>query len=69
MLSLDKHFFSSTAHYRVDIQNLSDSTQGGQFLFVDHIEHGPIPLSHLKTLNLLPVMALSNFQMEKSPSA
>ncbi|MFI3047981.1 YdgA family protein [Pseudomonas coronafaciens] len=69
MVSLEKHFFSSTAHYRVDIQNLSDSTQGGQFLFVDQIEHGPIPLSRLKTLNLLPVMALSNFQMEKSPDA
>ncbi|WP_249583077.1 YdgA family protein [Pseudomonas viridiflava] len=69
MLSLERHFFSSTAHYRVDIQNLSDSTQGGQFLFVDHIQHGPIPLSRLKTLNLLPVMALSNFEMEKSPSS
>ncbi|MCD5997277.1 YdgA family protein [Pseudomonas sp. CDFA 602] len=69
MVSLDKHFFSSTAHYSVDIQKLTDSTQGGQFLFVDQIEHGPIPLSRLKTLNLLPVMALSNFQMEKSPSS
>ncbi|MBC3957573.1 MULTISPECIES: YdgA family protein [Pseudomonas] len=69
MVSLDRHFFSSTAHYRVDIQNLSDSSLGGQFLFVDQIQHGPIPLSRLKKLNLLPVMALSNFEMEKSPSA
>ncbi|KPB75341.1 YdgA family protein [Pseudomonas cannabina] len=69
LVSLDKHFFSSTAHYSVDIQNLADSTQNSQFLLVDQIEHGPIPLSRLKTLNLLPVMALSNFQLEKSPSS
>ncbi|WP_434678919.1 YdgA family protein [Pseudomonas sp. R1-18] len=68
MLSLDRHLFSSTAHYRVDVQNLADSSQSAQLQFVDNIEHGPLPLSRLKKLNLVPVMALSNFEMEKNES-
>lgn len=68
MVSLDRHLFSSTARYRVDIQNLADSSQSAEMQFVDNIEHGPLPLSRLKTLNLMPVMALSNFEMEKTES-
>lgn len=66
MVSLDRHVFSSTAHYRVDIQNLTDSTLSSELRFVDHIEHGPLPLSRVKRLNLVPVMALSNVEMEKT---
>lgn len=69
MLDLDRHIFSSTAHYRVDIQNLADSSQSAQLQVVDNIEHGPLPLSRLKTLNLIPVMALSNFELEKNESS
>jgi uncharacterized protein YdgA (DUF945 family) len=66
MVSLDRHVFTSTAHYRVDIQNLEDSTQSSEWLLVDHIEHGPLPWSRLKTLNLIPVMALSNAEIENN---
>jgi uncharacterized protein YdgA (DUF945 family) len=71
LVSIDRHVFSSTAHYRVNVQdpNLSADGTKAEFLFVDHIEHGPLPLSRLKALKLLPVMAQSNFEMEKSPSA
>lgn len=71
MLSIDRHVFSSTAHYRVVIhdENLSSEGNNAEFLFVDHIEHGPLPFSRLKSFKLLPVMAQSNFEMEQSPSA
>ncbi|RMQ51198.1 hypothetical protein ALQ04_01366 [Pseudomonas cichorii] len=71
LVSLERHFFSSTAHYRVELQSQDFARDGknAEFLFVDNIEHGPIPLSRLKTLKLMPVMALSNFQMEKNASS
>lgn len=71
MLSIDRHLFSSTAHYRVLVhdENLTTEGKNAEFLFVDNIEHGPLPLSRLKSFKLLPVMAQSNFQMEQSPSA
>ncbi|WP_426118784.1 YdgA family protein [Pseudomonas sp. DSP3-2-2] len=71
LLSIDRHVFSSTAHYRFVVQDPNLSTDGtsAEFLFVDRIEHGPLPFSRIKSLKLLPVMAQSNFEMEKSPSA
>lgn len=71
MLSIDRHLFSSTAHYRVRIhdEDLTTEDKNAEFLFVDNIEHGPLPFSRLKSFKLLPVMAQSNFEMEQSPSA
>lgn len=71
MLSIDRHLFNSTAHYRVLVhdENLNTEGKNAEFLFVDNIEHGPLPFSRLKSFKLLPVMAQSNFEMEKSPSA
>jgi uncharacterized protein YdgA (DUF945 family) len=71
MLSLDRHIFSSTARYRVVIhdKDLASDGKDVEFLFLDNIEHGPLPFSRLKSFKLLPVMAQSNFQMERSPSA
>ncbi len=71
LVSIDRRMFSSTAHYRVVIhdENLARDGKDAEFLFVDNIEHGPLPFSRLKSFKLLPVMAQSNFAMEKSPSA
>jgi uncharacterized protein YdgA (DUF945 family) len=71
MVSIDRHLFSSTAHYRVVIhdENLTSAGNNAEFLFVDNIDHGPLPFSRLKSFKLLPVMAQSNFEMEQSPSA
>ena len=67
LLSLDRHFFTSTAHYKLTFQEpkLNDGLPI-ELLFVDNIEHGPFPWSHLKTLNLVPVMAASNMALEKN---
>lgn len=70
LVSLDRGTFSSVAHYSLKVhdENLSADNQDVEFRFVDHIEHGPVPLSRLKTLNLVPVMALSQFELEKTPT-
>lgn len=70
LVSLDRGTFSSVAHYSLKVhdENLSAGNQDVEFLFIDHIEHGPIPFSRLKTLNLVPVMALSQFELEKNPT-
>ncbi|MDB6142896.1 MAG: hypothetical protein JWP80_1940 [Pseudomonas sp.] len=68
LISIERHVFSSTAHYRVNINSpqLGKGNEHLELLFVDNIEHGPFPWSRLKTLNLLPVMAASNYQLEKN---
>jgi uncharacterized protein YdgA (DUF945 family) len=68
LVSLDRHVFNSTAHYRVTIKSakLGKGNENLELLFVDNVEHGPLPWSRLKTLNLVPVMAASNYQIEKN---
>lgn len=67
LVSLDRHFFTSTAHYKFHIRNprLNDG-QPIELLFVDDIEHGPFPWSRVKSLQLVPVMAASNMALEKN---
>jgi uncharacterized protein YdgA (DUF945 family) len=67
LVSLDRHFFTSTAHYRFNVQS-PDFNQGQpvELLLVDNIEHGPFPWSRVKSLKLVPVMAASNMQLEKN---
>ena len=68
LASFERHLYTSTAHYRVDIQD--DTDMGKQpmvFLFEDHIEHGPLPWSRIKTLKWMPVMATSNYSLVKTP--
>lgn len=68
LVSLERHLFTSTAHYRVNVQskNLGKNNEKIELLFVDNIEHGPLPFSRLKSLKLLPVMAASNYEIEKN---
>lgn len=67
LLSLDRHFFTSTAHYKLNVQDPKfNDGKPVELLFVDNIEHGPLPWSRVKTLQLVPVMAASNLQIEKN---
>ena len=68
LVSLDRHLFTSTAHYRVNVQSksLGKNNEKIELLFVDNIEHGPLPFSRLRSLKLLPVMASSNYEIEKN---
>lgn len=68
LVSLERHLFTSTAHYRLKLQNLqlSEDNKDVELLFVDHIEHGPLPWSRLKSFKLAPVMVNSNYELEKN---
>jgi uncharacterized protein YdgA (DUF945 family) len=67
LLSLDRHFFTSTAHYKLNVQDPKfNDGKPVELLFVDNIEHGPLPWSRVKSLQLVPVMAASNLQIEKN---
>jgi uncharacterized protein YdgA (DUF945 family) len=70
LVSLDRGLFSSTAHYRVKAQGAitGEKDSNPEFLFVDHIEHGPLPFSRLVSLKWLPVMATSHYELEKNPT-
>ncbi|MCP1513874.1 YdgA family protein [Pseudomonas rhodesiae] len=68
LVSLERGVFSSTAHYRLKAQGsvFGEENPNPELLFVDHIEHGPLPFSRLVTLKWLPVMATSHYQLEKN---
>ncbi|MDH0635357.1 YdgA family protein [Pseudomonas sp. GD03860] len=67
LASLESHLFSSTARYRVKVKDMvvGDRLESFELGFVDRIEHGPLPLSRLKAFKLMPVMATSNYALEK----
>lgn len=69
LVSLERQLFSSNARYRIQFAGSLDGESPSHFeWFVsDRIEHGPFPLSRLQTLKLLPVMATSNYALERSP--
>lgn len=73
LVSLERGLLSSTAHYRLkakgDLATGGDESKAidGELLFVDHIEHGPFPLSRLVRLQLMPVMVKNNLELENSP--
>ena len=70
LLSLDRHFFNSDARYRVKFNGSLDgeAAQQLEWVITDRIEHGPFPLSRLKALKLMPVMATSNYALEANPA-
>ncbi|TFY88368.1 DUF945 domain-containing protein [Pseudomonas nabeulensis] len=70
LVSLDRGLFSSTAHYRLKGQGsfFGEENPNPELLFVDHIEHGPLPFSRLVSLKWLPVMATSHYELEKNPT-
>ena len=69
LVSIDRGLYSSTAQYRVNIQDESAGADAQPLVmqFVDHIEHGPLPWSRIKTFKWMPVMATSNYSLEKTP--
>ncbi|MDI1332899.1 MAG: YdgA family protein [Pseudomonas sp.] len=68
LVSLERHVFSSTAHYRLKGEGEMFGEAPVELLFVDHIEHGPLPFSRLMSLKWLPVMATSHYELERTPT-
>ncbi|MGE8065450.1 YdgA family protein [Pseudomonas sp. NPDC089569] len=67
LVSLERHLFSSTAHYRLKAEGEMFGEEPVELLFVDHLQHGPLPFSRLVSLKWLPVMASSHYELEKTP--
>ncbi|WP_458131199.1 YdgA family protein [Pseudomonas sp. R3-41] len=67
LVSMDRGTFSSTAHYRLKGEGEIFGGESVELLFVDRIEHGPLPFSRLITLKWLPVMATSHTALERNP--
>ncbi|MHC8303618.1 YdgA family protein [Pseudomonas sp. PB3P13] len=67
LVSLERHVFSSTAHYRLKGEGEMFGEAPVELLFVDNIEHGPLPFSRLVSLKWLPVMATSHYELERTP--
>lgn len=67
LASVESHLYSSTVHYRIKANNLmvGEELRSFELGFVDRVEHGPLPWSRLKALKLMPVMAYSNYALEK----
>ena len=70
MVSLDRGWFSSTGHFRLKAQGavFGEQFKDSELLFVDNIEHGPLPFSRLMSLKLWPVLASSHLALEKNPT-
>lgn len=69
LVTLDQHFFTSDARYRITGKNIQlgqNEPLNFEGYVVDHIEHGPFPWSRVKSLKLLPVMAVSEGSLEKN---
>ncbi|SKB07332.1 Uncharacterized conserved protein YdgA, DUF945 family [Pseudomonas extremaustralis] len=71
LVSLERGLFSSTAHYRLKAQGsfFGKQNPNPELLFVDHIEHGPLPFSRLVSFKWLPVMATSHSALEKNATS
>lgn len=67
-VSLEQHWFSSTARYRLiarDVRVSNKTLTNFEVSLTDHIEHGPFPWSRVKTLRLMPVLAHSTSTLDK----
>lgn len=67
LVSVERHFFTSTAHYRVKVKDVQvgEAPLNFEVGVVDNVEHGPFPWSRIKAFKLMPVMAASNAQLQK----
>ncbi|MCE1114222.1 MULTISPECIES: YdgA family protein [Pseudomonas] len=68
LASLEQHFFTSTAHYRLKAKDVplgEVEKLNFDVGVIDQIEHGPFPWSRVKAFKLMPVMATSNSALEK----
>ncbi|BCX65554.1 MULTISPECIES: YdgA family protein [Pseudomonas] len=68
LVSLERHVFSSTAHYRLKAEGEMFGEAPVELLFVDRLEHGPLPFSRLVSLKWLPVLVTSHYELEKTPA-
>ena len=64
LVGFQRGLFSSQARYRLVLRAAEDDQPAIDLFINDHIEHGPMPLSRLRSFKWLPVMAVSRAQLE-----
>ena len=78
LASFEKGVFSSQARYLLTLPDVmakkpaagaaASPAKMHEIVIVDRIEHGPFPLSRIAAGGLTPVMATSNFELERNAS-
>ena len=71
LMSFERGVFSSTERYRVKLTEPAAEGKPAQehaFQFVEYLDHGPFPLSKLKSGSFAPAMVASRFQLEETPT-
>jgi uncharacterized protein YdgA (DUF945 family) len=66
LASLERGLFSSDVRYRIELGETAQDLPASELFLIEHIEHGPLPLSRLRELRLAPVMAHSQMRLEES---
>ena len=66
LASLERGVFSSDVRYRIELGETAQDLPASELFLIEHIEHGPLPLSRLRELQLLPVMAHSQARLEET---
>lgn len=71
LMSFERGVFSSTERYRVKFTAPAAEGKPAQehdIQFVEYLDHGPFPLSNLKSGSFAPAMVASRFQLEETPA-
>jgi uncharacterized protein YdgA (DUF945 family) len=71
LMSFERGVFSSTERYRVKFTEPAADGQPAKehaIQFIEHLDHGPFPLSNLKSGSFAPAMVASRFQLEETPA-
>ena len=68
LASLERGVFSSDVRYRIELGEVARQQEwpASELFLIERIEHGPLPLSRLLELRLLPVMAHSQTRLEET---
>ncbi|EHK67045.1 YdgA family protein [Achromobacter arsenitoxydans] len=69
LVSFERGVFSSTSRYRIKFTSPAADGKPAQerdVVFVEHLSHGPFPLSNLKSGNFAPAMVASDFALEET---
>ena len=66
LVELQRGIFSSTATFSLSVQ-AEDRPPVEVLRVLDNIQHGPLPLTRLKSLQLAPVMAVNRFTLARTP--
>lgn len=69
LVSFDRGIFTSVSRYRIKFTTPAADGKPAQerdVVFVEHLSHGPLPFSNLKSGKFMPAMVASDFALEET---